>query len=126
GRGGDRDAATFVVDREGVLRLADRRSEHVACAGGEEVLSAGEIFFAGRGAEVVEVSNLSTGYCPEPSSWPAVAHALESAGIAHPGRFTAEMIFRRCTACGERNLVKDEVFVCAICDADLPGAWNFA
>ena len=29
----------------------------------------------------------------------------ESAGIAHPGRFTAEMTVRRCTACGERNLV---------------------
>lgn len=125
GRGGDRDAATFVIDREGVLRLADRRSEHVACAGGDEVLSTGEIFFAGA-AEVVEVSNLSTGYCPEPSSWPAVARALESAGISHPGRFTAEMTFRRCTACGERNLVKDELFVRAICDAELPAAWNFA
>lgn len=37
--------ATFVVDSEGHLRVADRHSEHIACAGGEPVLSAGEIFF---------------------------------------------------------------------------------
>src|SRR5262245_15173431 len=33
---------TFVVDEEGWLRVADRHSEHVACAGGGPVLSAGE------------------------------------------------------------------------------------
>src|SRR5689334_13932285 len=42
-------AATFVIDAEGVLRLADRRSEHVACAGGGLVLSAGEMFFSVAG-----------------------------------------------------------------------------
>lgn len=31
---------TFVIDGGGVLRLAPRRSEHVVCAGGGEVLSA--------------------------------------------------------------------------------------
>ncbi|MEU6730442.1 hypothetical protein ABZ917_42625 [Nonomuraea wenchangensis] len=31
---------------DGVLLLAPRRSEHVACAGGRPVLSAGEISFA--------------------------------------------------------------------------------
>ncbi|MEV4174966.1 hypothetical protein [Nonomuraea sp. NPDC049709] len=36
---------TFVVDLDGTLRLAARRSEHVACAGGRPVLSAGEIAF---------------------------------------------------------------------------------
>jgi hypothetical protein len=35
--------ATFLVDSEGCLRVADRHSEHVA--GGESVLSAGEIFY---------------------------------------------------------------------------------
>jgi hypothetical protein len=43
---------TFVVDVAGVLRLAPRRSEHVVCAGGGEVLSAGEMGFrqeSGRG-----------------------------------------------------------------------------
>ncbi|MEU4510436.1 hypothetical protein AB0G05_13125 [Nonomuraea wenchangensis] len=42
---------TFVVGTDGVLLLAPRRSEHVACAGGRPVLSAGEISFvreAGR------------------------------------------------------------------------------
>lgn len=33
---------TFVVDIDGVLRVAPRRSEYVACAGGRPVLSAGE------------------------------------------------------------------------------------
>ncbi|MEU3242549.1 hypothetical protein ABZ713_07110, partial [Streptomyces sp. NPDC006875] len=50
---------TFVIDVDGVLRLAPRRSEHVACAGGDMVLSAGEISFM-READrwtVSEVSN---------------------------------------------------------------------
>jgi hypothetical protein len=114
---------TFVVGVDGILRVADRRSEHVACAGGGEVLSAGEIT-AVRG-RVTDVSNQSTGYCPEPESWPAVADALDRAGIAHPGCFTFEVVFRRCTKCGERNLVKDSWFSCAICGNDLPLAWNF-
>jgi hypothetical protein len=33
---------TFAIDAKGSLRVADRRSEHVACAGGGPVLSAGE------------------------------------------------------------------------------------
>src|SRR4051812_48016284 len=119
--------ATFVVDGTGVLRVANRASEHVACAGGEPVLSAGEMFFevVGDTAGVSEVSNQSTGYCPEPQSWPAVAAALDRAGVAHPGRFTSEMVFRRCEKCGQRNLVKDGWFVCAVCGADLPAEWNF-
>lgn len=73
---------TFVIDLRGDLRLAPRRSEHVACAGGEPVLSAGEITFE-RGAdgwEVTSVTNLSTGYCPEASSWPAAGRALDRIG----------------------------------------------
>jgi hypothetical protein len=118
---------TFVIDEQGDLRLAPRRSEHVACAGGGSVLSAGEIAFAAGpgGWEAVEVGNLSTGYCPEASSWPAVGAALDRAGMAHPGRFTDEFVFRRCPGCRERNLVKDGFFVCAICDEDLPTVWNF-
>src|SRR3954471_920390 len=82
-------AATFVIDPEGVLRLADRRSEHVACAGGGPVLSAGEMFFSAvKEAPVVEeVSNLSTGFCPEPESWPVVGDALDRLGVPHPCRF---------------------------------------
>jgi hypothetical protein len=125
--GPDGLSATFVIAAEGELLLADRRSEHVACAGGGQVLSAGEMFFRFRGdrVEVAEVSNQSTGYCPEPASWPAVAGALDRVGVAHPGRFTTEVVFRRCTGCGERNIVRDAWFVCAMCGADLPAEWNF-
>src|SRR6185369_17742 len=64
---------TFVVALDGELRLAPRRSEHVALAGGHDVLAAGEIAFAAAsGWYVVEVTNQSTGYCPDPDSWPAV------------------------------------------------------
>jgi hypothetical protein len=118
---------TFVVDRQGTLRIADRRSEHVACSGGVAVLSAGELSLApvGRGWRVEEVSNHSTGYCPEPESWPAVARALARIGLDHPGHFTQEVIFRRCPACGQRNIVKDRAFACGLCGESLPAAWNF-
>ncbi|MEV7562840.1 hypothetical protein [Streptomyces sp. NPDC089795] len=121
---------TFVVDGAGVLRLAPRRSEHVVCAGGGTVLSAGEMAFgreSGRqsGRWVVrEVSNQSTGYCPDACSWPAVADALEAAGIGHPGCFTHEVVFRRCPACEQLNIVRDEHFVCVFCDGALPRGWN--
>ena len=39
------EPCTFVIDLEGTPLLAPRRSEHVACAGGGPVLSAGEITF---------------------------------------------------------------------------------
>ena len=120
-------AATFVVDQQGVLRVADRRSEHVACAGGGPVYSAGELFIrlTASGVEVVEASNHSTGYCPEPESWPPVATAFNRAGVRRPGRFTQQVVFRRCPACGERNVVKDDWYVCGLCGADLPADWNF-
>ena len=120
-------ALTFVVDSEGFLRVADRFSEHVACAGGDPVLSAGEMFIRLTEEELLvqEISNQSTGYCPEPESWPAVAAALEGIGLVPPGRFTHEMIFRRCPTCRERNLVKDRWFVCGVCDSILPDHWNF-
>src|SRR5262245_32836897 len=36
---------TFIVDTEGQLWVADRHSEHVQCARGQDVLSAGEMTF---------------------------------------------------------------------------------
>lgn len=117
--------ATFVISADGRLHLADRHSEHIACSGGQPVRSAGEIFFAADGAAVEEVSNQSTGFCPEPESWGAVADALDRIGIPHPGGFTAEFTFRRCPGCGERNLVKDGVLECLICVSELPREWNF-
>jgi hypothetical protein len=126
-RAGALIASIFVIDAEGRLRLADRHSEHVACAGGGPVLSAGEMFFSDEGdvAAVEEVTNLSTGYCPEPESWPVVGDALDRLGVVHPGRFTTEVIFRRCPNCGERNVVKDRWFACQVCGGELPRAWNF-
>lgn len=120
-------AVTFVIDAAGELLVADRHSEHVACAGGGPVLSAGEMFFVveGDGIQVAEVSNQSTGFCPEPESWPTVAAALDRIGVAHPGKFTTEVIFRRCERCGERTIVKDACFVCGVCGAELPERWNF-
>ena len=120
-------AVTFVVDEQSELRVADRHSEHIACSVGRPVFSAGELFLvvSDTGIEVREASNQSTGFCPEPSSWPAVAEALDGAGILHPGRFTLEVIFRRCPRCGERNVVKDGWFVCGMCGGTLPDNWNF-
>jgi len=117
---------TFVVGVDGVLRLAPRRSEHVVCAGGDMVLSAGEISFA-READrwaVSEVSNQSTGYCPDVTSWAEVARALDVVGLWRPSGFTHEVVFRRCPGCQEHNLVREDDFVCVFCGSDLPAAWN--
>jgi hypothetical protein len=117
---------TFVVDILGQLWIADRCSEHVQCACGGPVLSAGEIgfSFAGGGVEVVAVTNQSTGFCPEPESWPAVEAALQRAGLVSPGGFTTEFVFRRCPDCHALGLVKDYWFECAECGSPLPDAWN--
>ena len=118
--------ATFIVDRDGTLRVADRHREHVACAGSEPVLSAGEMRFelTGRTVRVAEASNQSTGYCPEPESWPAVASAFARAGLEAPPAFGLACVFRLCPACGRKNIVKDEVFECGVCGAALPAAYN--
>jgi hypothetical protein len=117
---------TFVVGLDGVLRLAPRRSEHVACADGDMVLSAGEISFT-READrwiVNEVSNHSTGYCPDVSSWAAVARALDAVELRPPSGFAHEVVFRRCTDCQEHNIVREDDFVCVFCGGDLPATWN--
>jgi len=119
-------SATFIVDLKGYLCIADRHSEHIACSGGKAVLSAGEIFFVRgeQGLEVAEVSNQSVGFCPEPESWPLVGKALDQIPLPHPGKFTIEFIFRRCPACGQLNIVKDNLFLCAVCHTDLPTIRN--
>lgn len=119
------EGATYVVDPAGDLRVAPRRSEHIDCAGGGEVLAAGELRFT-RAGGVAAVTNLSTGYCPDPDCWPAVAAALAAAGLAVPARFTQAFVFRRCPRCGQTNVIKEGWFVCACCDGELPAAWNFA
>lgn len=120
------EGATFVVTTNGVLRLAPRRTEHVACAEGAPVLAAGEIIFAGGSdtPRVIEATNQSIGYCPEPESWPALAAALGRIGLAPPERYTREFLFRLCQDCGQLNIVKENWFYCSVCDAPLPAAWN--
>lgn len=117
---------TFIVDLNRTLRLAPQRSEHVACAGGNPVLSAGEITFAQQQNHwlVREISNQSTGYCPDVTSWAAVETTLDRAGLGHPHTFTNPIVFRRCPQCRQRNIVKDDHFACAVCDAPLPSTWN--
>ncbi|MFE4538653.1 hypothetical protein ACFRKB_26860 [Streptomyces scopuliridis] len=117
---------TFVVGMDGVLRLAPRRSEHVVCAGGDLVLSAGEISFMREadGWVVCEVSNQSTGYCPDVSSWAEVARALDDVELGRPSGFTHEVVFRRCPDCQDHNIVREDDFVCVFCGSDLPMAWN--
>lgn len=117
--------ATYVIDADGILTVAPRRSEHVACAGGAPVRGAGELSVDGSGA-VLELSNQSTGYCPPVACLDAVLGALDAAGLEHPGAWTAPFVFRLCGECGQRNIVKDEWFECDVCEAELPAEWNFA
>jgi hypothetical protein len=118
---------TYVVDLTGLLRLAPRRSEHVAAAEGDDVLAAGEVTFGqdARGWKVTEVSNHSTGYCPDLDSWEAVAIALDRVRVPRPRAFTNPVVFRRCPVCDERNIVREDDYVCALCEARLPRQWNF-
>ena len=119
--------ATFIVDTNARLWIADRRSEHIACTNGGLVFSAGEMTFqVATEIQVSAVTNQSTGFCPEPESWPSVAQALEHIGFAHPADFTTCFNFRRCLQCQSINLVKDDWFVCGVCDAELDRSWNFA
>jgi hypothetical protein len=117
---------TYVVTVDGVLRVAPRGREHVACARSQDVLGAGEIQFALDAAAwiVTEISNQSTGYCPDLDSWPAVAAGLDRAGLRHPGGFTQPIVFRACPACSAKNIVRDDDFVCAVCGDALPDTWN--
>ncbi|AKF10957.1 hypothetical protein [Sandaracinus amylolyticus] len=114
---------TYVVDLDGVLRIADRSSEHVACAGGRPVLAAGELEVSG--SRVVSATNLSTGYCPEAGCWSALAEALDRAGIARPSAFAHAFEMRRCVACGARQVTKDGELECVECGAALAARWNF-
>ena len=118
---------TFVIDAHGELWIADRQSEHVACARGEPVRSAGEMTFDidDKAVDVTYVTNQSTGFCPEPESWHSVARALDRARITHPDDFDMRCEFRRCT-CGQINLVKNEVYECGVCGSELPREWNLA
>ena len=117
---------TYVVDTAGNLWLSDRRTEHVTCARGGQVLGAGEIELDVGGARVMvaSVTNQSTGYCPEPECWPAVRDALVRAGLEPPEGFTYAFRYRRCPTCRGINILKDAMPECPSCGTDLPAAWN--
>ncbi len=87
-------------------------------------MAAGEITFTGDGG-VEEVSNQSTGFCPEVECWPIVAQTLTAAGLQDPGGWTVSFEFRRCLNCGASSLIKEDVYECAECGHDLPDTWNF-
>jgi hypothetical protein len=126
--GRDRDVtATFIIDIHNQMWIADRHSEHVLCAAGQNMLSAGEITFTinPTSIEVAEITNQSTGYCPEPESWIAVEMALAAIGLDHPSQFTTAYLFRRCDVCGTTNIIKDDWFECAVCQSPLSPDWNY-
>lgn len=118
--------ATFVVNEAGTLLVADRHSEHVACAGNQPVRAAGEMCFVVGGASVTvtRISNQSTGYCPEPECWIGVVAALREAGLEPTEGFDPWCEFRRCPECRAINLLKHGVFECVICSAELPREYN--
>ncbi|MGB1285098.1 MAG: hypothetical protein ACPG7F_01080 [Aggregatilineales bacterium] len=118
---------TFIIDTQERLWINERRSEHVLCAAGGNVLSAGEMTFnlSESVPSVIAVTNQSTGYCPEPESWWIVENTLNNANIKHPGAFTMAYLFRKCENCGTKNIVKDSWFYCGVCDAELSQQWNF-
>ena len=123
---GESVTVTFVVLVDGEVRVAPRRSEHVDCARGADVIAAGECTLRVRPrVEVAWASNQSTGYCPEPECWRAAREAWRAVGIACPDELSASYVFRRCEGCGERNLVKEGWFECALCGQELPRVWNF-
>lgn len=119
--------ATFIIAVDGTLWMADRHSEHVVCARGEAVWSAGEMTFEvqTQRIDVVAVTNQSTGYCPEPESWLSVAAALDQISLPHPATWTIAYMFRRCSTCATINIVKDGWFECAVCETPLDHHWNF-
>ncbi len=117
---------TYIVNQSGQLWISSRHSEHVACACGGPVQAAGEVTFGMEDGvvEAVYTSNQSTGFCPEPSCWPALAAALDDAGILRADGFELRCVFRRCE-CGQTNIVKDEVYECGVCQRPLPQHWNY-
>ena len=119
--------ATFIISKNHHLLINDRHSEHVVCANGENVLSAGEITFSveEKVPYVSAITNQSTGYCPEVGSWKVVEEVLRDIGIDFPDYFTSAFEFRYCTNCDNTNIVKDDYYCCVICGADLALDWNY-
>jgi hypothetical protein len=61
---------------------------------------------------------------PNRTRSPANRDAGASEELQRPSGFTHEVVFRRCPDCQERNIVREDDFVCVFCGSDLPAAWN--
>lgn len=116
---------TFIIDEHKNLWIADRHCEHVACARGKAVFAAGEMTFSLDAAQVLFVTNQSTGYCPQPESWQVLSEVLAKTDMHYPEYFNKAFHFRRCTKCKQINIIKDNIYECAICQAQLDTKWNF-
>ncbi|WP_424949648.1 hypothetical protein [Deinococcus sp.] len=118
--------ATFAVDFDGILLLADRHSEYVVCSGGKSVLAAGELVFQNNpDVRIISVTNQSTRYCPDLDCWESIHSTLSKLGMPFPDSFTPPFVFRRCDTCSQVNIVKDGDFFCSVCDSELARSWNF-
>ena len=108
---------TFIVDEALQIWVAERHSEHVACARGRPVLAAGEMLvdLSGGQLEVVSATNQSTGYCPGPESWLGLVEALDAIEIKRPDGFETEFRFGRCLNCDAIAIVKDGDHNCVEC-----------
>lgn len=113
--------ATYVVDGGGAVWIAERQVEHIAAARGAPVLAAGEMTLDLAGDEIVVLAatNQSTGYCPSPASWTALAVALDAIGVDRPDDFEQVFEFGRCAECGALAIVKDGERICAECGGAL-------
>jgi len=120
---------TFVINMKGSLLIADRHSEHVQCALGENVLGAGEIGFiiGSQGSVKVEsITNQSTGYCPSSNCWDEVSKALTKIdGLIIPDKFEPSFTFSYCSRCKQRQIVRDDFYYCAICGEELLSEEDF-
>jgi hypothetical protein len=76
------------------------------------------------GFAIEEATNQSTGYCPEPDSFEALAATLAAAGLPALAGWAHSFVFRRCPACAQLALVKEGDFTCATCGGDLPRERN--
>ncbi len=116
--------STYVITEDNEFWVADRRSEHVGCARGKRVKAAGEIFQERTGA-IERITNQSTGYCPSVECWSSVQAMLSLLNIPLTlVGFDPAFEFRRCTSCGEVQLVKDEFYFCLKCSEQLSAEWN--
>ena len=116
---------TFIIDRDATLWIADQHSEHLVCARGKAVIAAGELTFdLTHKVRITEITNQSTGYCPEPNTWSITSHVLQITGLPHPPAWTRCYNFRRCDRCATIAIIKDDDFECAVCAATLSHSWN--